>query len=211
MGKSTIIESIRYALGIGPIGAGAGRDHRGLVENVLVAGTKISMLVRGGTGEFVIERSVPDPPVVRDALGTALASRPVDVLGPVEVFSQQELAELADSRDYIAQLLQRISGHGTEPASNLPTKLRQNREAILGGRRQLAEIDDALDELPRLQETLTHFRSARLDQRLDERTRIDRERRVLDTAACRIDDVLAVTQPLRDEGLLDQASPPRPG
>ncbi len=204
-GKSTIIESIRYVLGIGPIGEGAGRDHRGLVENVLVAGTKISMLVRGGTGEFVIERSVPDPPVVRDASGTALASRPTDVLGPVEVFSQHELAELADSHDYIAQLLQRISGNTTEPASNLPTRLRQNREAILGGRRQLAEIDEALDELPRLQEALTHFRSAHLDQRLDERTRVDRERRVLDTAVARLDDVFAATQPLRDEGLVDPA------
>lgn len=204
-GKSTIIESIRYALGIGPIGEGAGRDHRGLVENVLVAGTKISMLVRGGTGEFLIERSVPDPPVVRDASGTALASRPIDVLGPVEVFSQHELAELADSHDYIAQLLQRISGNTTEPASNLPTRLRQNREAILGARRQLAEIDEALDELPRLQEALTHFRSARLAVRLDEHTRIGRERRVLDTAVTRLDDALTATQPLRDQGLLDQA------
>ncbi|MGH3921474.1 MAG: TrlF family AAA-like ATPase [Pseudonocardiaceae bacterium] len=204
-GKSTIIESIRYALGIGPIGEGAGRDHRGLVESVLVAGTKISMLVRGGTGEFVIERSVPDPPVVRDASGTALASRPTDVLGPVEVFSQHELAELADSRDYIAQLLQRISGNTTEPASNLPNRLRQNREAILGARRQLAEIDEALDELPRLQEALAHFRSAHLDQRLDERNRVDRERRILDTAVARLDDVFAATQPLRDGGLLDQA------
>lgn len=203
-GKSTIIESIRYALGVGPIGEGAGRDHRGLVENVLVAGTKISMLVRGGAGEFLIERSVPDPPVVRDASGTALASRPTDVLGPVEVFSQHELAELADSRDYIARLLQRISSN-TEHASNLPTRLRRNREAILGGRRRLAEIDEALDELPRLQEALTHFRSARLDERLDEYTRINRERRVLDTAVARLDDTLMATQPLRDEGLLDQA------
>lgn len=204
-GKSTIIESIRYALGVGPIGDTAGRDHRGLVENVLVAGTKISMLVRGGAGEFVVERSVPDPPVVRDASGTALASRPTDVLGPVEVFSQHELAELADSRDYIAQLLQRIFGDAAESASNLPTRLRRNREAIVAGCRQLDDIDDALDELPRLQEALTRFHSAHLDERLDERTRIERERRILDTATARVDDALAAAQPLRDDGLLDQA------
>ncbi|MGH2892320.1 MAG: TrlF family AAA-like ATPase [Solirubrobacteraceae bacterium] len=203
-GKSTIIESIRYALGVGPIGDAADRHHRGLVDNVLVAGTKISMLVRCGAGEFVVERSVPDPPVVRDASGTALASRPTDVLGPVEVFSQHELAELADSRDYIARLLQRIFGDATEPASNLPIRLRRNREAIVAGRQQLDEIDDALDDLPRLQEALTHFHSAHLDERLNERTRIERERRVLDTAAGRVDDVLATAAPLRDEGLLDQ-------
>ncbi|MGH3797514.1 MAG: TrlF family AAA-like ATPase [Pseudonocardiaceae bacterium] len=204
-GKSTIIESIRYALGVSPIGEEATRDHRGLVENVLVAGTKISMLVRGGAGEFVVERSVPDPPVVRDASGTALASRPTDVLGAVEVFSQHELAELADSRDYIARLLQRIFGDATEPASHLPTRLRRNREAIVAGGRQLDEINDALDELPRLQEALTHFHSAHIDERLDERTRIDRERRILDTAAARAEDVLTAAQPLRDEGLLDHA------
>ncbi|MGH3941341.1 MAG: TrlF family AAA-like ATPase [Pseudonocardiaceae bacterium] len=204
-GKSTVIESIRYALGIDPIGDAASRDHRSLVDHVLDAGTKISILVRGGAGQFIVERSVPDPPVVRDISGTVLASRPIDVLGPVEVFSQHELAELADSRDYIARLLRRISGNTTDPVSNLPTRLRQNREAILAGRRQLAEIDDALDDLPRLREALTHFRSAHLDQRLDERTRVDRERRILDTAATRLDDVLATAQPLRDEGLLDQA------
>lgn len=133
--------------------------------------------------------------MVRDASGTALASRPTDVLGPVEVFSQHELAELADSRDYIAQLLQRISGNATERTSNLPTRLRQNREAIIEDRRQLAEIDDALDDLPRLHEALTHFQSAHLDERLDERTRIDRERRILDAAATRLDDVLGAAQP----------------
>lgn len=204
-GKSTVIESIRYALGLEPIGDTARRDHRGLVDHVLDAGTKISMLVRGAAGEFLIERSVPDPPVVRDAVGTVLASRPVDVLGPVEVFGQHELAELADSRDYIARLLQRISGDTTEATTDLSSRLRQNREAIVAGRRQLTEIEDALDELPRLQEALTHFRSAQLDERLDERTRIDRERRILDAAASRLDDVRSLAQPLRDEGLLDQA------
>lgn len=163
------------------------------------------MLVCWGKGEFLIERSVPDPPVVRDASGTALASHPTDVLGPVEVFSQHELAELADSHDYIAQLLQRISRNTTELTSNLPARLRQNREAILGGRRQLAEIDEALDELPRLQEALTHFRSARFDERLDEHAKVGRERRVLDIAVTRLDDAHAATQPLHDEGLLDQA------
>ena len=204
-GKSTIIESIRYALGIEPIGESARRDHRGLVEQVLDAGTKISMLVRGAAGEFVIERSVPDPPVVRDAAGVVLASRPTDVLGPVEVFGQHELAELADSGDYIARLLQRISGDPVELSSNLPARLRQNREGIVAGGRQLSEIDDALDELPRLQEALAQFRGAHLDERLDERTRIDHERRLLDTAGTRLDDVLAAAQPLRDDGLLDDA------
>jgi hypothetical protein len=204
-GKSTIIESIRYALGIEPIGESARRDHRGLVEQVLDAGTKISMLVRGAAGEFVIERSVPDPPVVRDEAGVVLASRPTDVLGPVEVFGQHELAELADSGDYIARLLHRVSGDPVELSSNLPARLRQNREGIVAGGRQLSEIDDALDELPRLQEALAHFRGAHLDERLDERTRVDHERRLLDTAANRIDEVLAAVQPLRDEGLLDDA------
>ena len=203
-GKSTIIESIRYALGIEPIGESARRDHGGHILQVLDAGTKISMLVRGAAGEFVIERSVPDPPVVRDAAGMVLASRPTDVLGPVEVFGQHELAELAESRDYVARLLQRISGDTTEIVSNLPARLRQNREAIVAGRWQLSEIDDALDELPRLQEALAHFRGAHLDERLDERTRIDRERRILDAAGTRLDDVLAAAQPLRDDGLLDQ-------
>ncbi|MBU2817339.1 AAA family ATPase, partial [Acidithiobacillus ferrooxidans] len=45
-GKSTIIESLRYALAIDPIGEEANKAHQGVLKYVLKSGTKISLLVR---------------------------------------------------------------------------------------------------------------------------------------------------------------------
>src|SRR5438105_5474676 len=44
-GKSTMIESMRYALGLDPLGEEARKAHEGVVWYVLRSGTKISLLV----------------------------------------------------------------------------------------------------------------------------------------------------------------------
>jgi len=66
-GKSTIIESIRYVLGMEPLGEEALKAHSGIVRQVLRSGTKISMLVRSYHPDeryYLIERTIPNPPVV---------------------------------------------------------------------------------------------------------------------------------------------------
>ena len=71
-GKSTVIESIRYALGLEPVGDEALNAHRDIVAQVLRSGTKVSLLVRSlhpAECYYRIERTVPNPPVVRGADG----------------------------------------------------------------------------------------------------------------------------------------------
>ena len=48
-GKSTVIESIRYALGLQPFGDDARKIHDGIVNGVLRSGTKITLLVQSYT------------------------------------------------------------------------------------------------------------------------------------------------------------------
>ncbi len=45
-GKSTVIESLRYVLGVEPIGEEARKAHEGIVRNVIKSGTKISLLAQ---------------------------------------------------------------------------------------------------------------------------------------------------------------------
>jgi chromosome segregation ATPase len=42
-GKSTVVESLRYVLGLEPLGDEARRLREGIVRNVLQSGTKISL------------------------------------------------------------------------------------------------------------------------------------------------------------------------
>ena len=99
-GKSTMIESIRYALGLDPLGEEARKAHEGVIRHVLQSGTKVSLLVRSHKPSercYSIERSVPNPPVVKDESGEVLTLSPRDVMPGVEVFGQHEISELTKS------------------------------------------------------------------------------------------------------------------
>ncbi|GMA35600.1 hypothetical protein [Demequina litorisediminis] len=92
-GKSTLVESIRYVLGIAPIGSAAQKDHSDVIKNVVQTATRISLAVdvfSPEPGRFTIERTVPDPPIVRDAAGTATSQMPRDIVGSLEIFGQHE-------------------------------------------------------------------------------------------------------------------------
>lgn len=107
-GKSTVIESLRYVLDIEPIGEIAKTDHKGLVKNVLGAGCEITLavdVVSPSPTRYTIERTTNNQPVVRDATGTVTSQRPRDIVGSLEIFGQHELAELAQDKDLMAELV----------------------------------------------------------------------------------------------------------
>lgn len=110
-GKSTVIETIRYLLDQAPLGTTAQREHQEFVREVLRPGTTCSLVVdavRPAAGRYIIERTVPEPPLVRDASGTVTQLRPEDLVGVVEVFGQHELAELAQDKACVARMLERL-------------------------------------------------------------------------------------------------------
>ncbi|RPH56876.1 PHP domain-containing protein, partial [bacterium] len=110
-GKSTVVESIRYALALDAIGEDARKAHEGIVRQVLKGGTKISLLVRmhrPAVREYRIERTIPNPPLVRDDRGEVSNLSPRDVLPHVEVYGQHEISELTKSREKLTRLLDRF-------------------------------------------------------------------------------------------------------
>lgn len=110
-GKSTVIESLRYVLGLDPVGEVAQKAHLGIVRQVLRSGTKVSLLARcyrPGKREYRIERTVPNPPVVRDESGQVSSLLPSEIFPRVEVYGQHEISELARSREKLTRLLDRF-------------------------------------------------------------------------------------------------------
>jgi hypothetical protein len=110
-GKSTVIESIRTVLGLEPIGDDARKAHEGILRDVLRNGTKISLLVRvhrPAVREYRIERTLPNPPLVREEGGEISDLTPVDILPRVEVYGQHEISELTKSREKLTRLLDRF-------------------------------------------------------------------------------------------------------
>ena len=186
-GKSTVIESLRYVMGLEPIGETALSAHTGVVRHVLRAGTKISLRARSQrptAREYTIERTVPNPPIVRDGNGRVSRLLPGDVIPRVEVYGQHEISELARSKAKLTQLLDRFVDRDASlerRKTEVRRELEKTRASLLDVAAELGEIDGRLAALPSLEETLERYREAGLEERLSERSLLVREERVLDS------------------------------
>lgn len=209
-GKSTVIESLRYVLDVEPIGADAAKAHESIVRNVLCSGTKISLLVRcrrPATREYRIERTVPNPPVVRDHEGELSTLQPDSVLPRLEVYGQHEISELAGSADKLTRLLDRFVVRDpslTARKKELRSELAKSRRSILEVTAELERIGERLERLPSLEETLERYREAGLEERLRDRSLLVREERVLDSNRERLDPVRETVESLRQQTPIDR-------
>ena len=209
-GKSTVIESLRYVLGLNPIGEEAQRTHQGIVRQVLRNGTKVSLLVRRHrptTREYRIDRTVPNPPVVRDASGQISNLLPAEILPRVEVYGQHEVSELTRSSEKLTRLLDRFVEHDQALArrkESVRQDLEETRRSMLDVSTELARIEERLATLPGLEETLERFREAGLEDRLRERSLLVREERVLESLPERLQSLRESLESLRQEIPIDR-------
>jgi energy-coupling factor transporter ATP-binding protein EcfA2 len=201
-GKSTVIESLRYALAIDPIGEEATKAHQGVLRHVLKSGTKVSLLVRShhpAKHDYTIERTVPNPPVVKDEQGNLLNLSPRDVVPGVEVFGQHEISELTKSREKLTLLLERFverdPSSGPQKAK-VRLEMERSRSRIADVQRELRLIDERLALLPSLEETQKRFQDAGLEERLKEKSLLIREERILATIKERLAPISTVHQEL---------------
>ena len=210
-GKSTAIESIRYVLNLEPLGEEARKAHEGIVRRVLSPGTKISMLVRSHKPSetyYTIERSVPNPPIVKDGNGEILALSPVDLMPGVEVFGQHEISELTKNSEKLTLLLDRFVEHDP-PLSARKAKLRRelerSRSRILDAQREIEALDERLAKLPGLEETQKRFVQVGLAERLKEKSMLVREERLFSEAKERLEPIRALHNELTEELPIDAA------
>jgi DNA repair ATPase RecN len=201
-GKSTMIESIRYALGLDPLGDEARKAHEGVIRYVLRAGTKVSLLLRSHRPSqrcYTIERSVPNPPIVKDEAGEVLTLSPRDVMPDVQVFGQHEISELTKSREKLTLLLERFVER--EPTllgrkAKLRLELERSRSRIVDVRRETKALDERLAALPGLEETQKRFKEAGLEERLKEKSLLIREERIFANVAERLEPIRTLHEDL---------------
>jgi energy-coupling factor transporter ATP-binding protein EcfA2 len=210
-GKSTMVESLRYVLGIDPIGADAQKAHEGIVRNVLKSGTKISLLIQAyqpSRRRYLIERTVPNPPVVRDETGKLLELSPADILPQVEVYGQHEISELTKSPEKLTRLLHRFLERDDDLSARkrvLLADLERSRSRILESEKDISQIQEELARLPALEETLKSYKDAGLEETLKEQSLLVREERVLKTADERVIPFVKIIEELKQELSIDRA------
>ena len=200
-GKSTMIESIRYVLGLDPIGEDARKAHEGVIRDVLRSGTKVSLVVsspKPTERSYVIERSVPNPPVVKDEHGEVLSVSPRDIIPGVEVFGQHEISELTKSPEKLTLLLERFVDRDTS-ANDRKVKVRwaleKSRNRIMDLRHEIDRVEERLTALPGLEETEKRFKQAGLEDRLKEKSLLIKEERLFSI----LEEKLQLFRTLRDQ------------
>lgn len=209
-GKSTVVESLRYVLALDPIGEEARKAHEGIVRHVLRSGTKISLLARSyrpAKREYRIERTIPNPPVVRDESGQVSNLLPEEVLPRVEVYGQHEISELTKSREKLTRLLDRFVERDESVGrrkADLRRELEKTRQSILDVRAELQQIEERLAALPSLEETLKRFQEAGLEERLREQSLLVREEGVLESIPERLQPFHECLENLRRELPIDR-------
>jgi len=215
-GKSTMIESLRYALEIEPIGDGAKKDHADVIKNVVRTATTISLVVDVVSpvpARYTIERTIPDPAIVRDSSGTATALKPRDLVGSCEIFGQHELAELAQDKTLMAQMVRRVAGKPVAALERPPIlqRLADNREALAKIDRDQVALEEELDDIPRLEEQAKKFADSDLGSKLEERTTLESEKGVFREALQRLDTAATELDATDLLGLAEQLRAPLPG
>lgn len=205
-GKSTAIESLRYVLGLTPIGASAKADHDAIVRGVLRAGTVVKLAVEATSPmiqAFTIERSVHNTPVVKDSSGTVTSLQPADVIGDVEIFGQHELAELTSDSAKVASMLHRFQGNGDLTAEHKATlaTLKESREKLARAEKDKAELEEELADIPRLEEQVRQFQETDVPTRLSEITRMKQDEAVFSEGHSRVAEAKSTLTGLTDTQL----------
>lgn len=184
-GKSTVVESLRFAIDAEPVGANAREAHQGFVERVLGEGATVSVLVRSvkpAHRRYIIERTVPHAPVVLDEAGERLPLEPRDILPRTEIYGQHEIAEVARRRERRIPLIERFVPE--DPAEEgdrrrLRRELDQSAEQIAALLTELDGLDEDLARLPTLEEQLQQYERAGVEERLQQQARFTREQALL--------------------------------
>ncbi len=199
-GKSSVIESLRWALGQQLLSEEVRIQHSSMVKHVVPSGTKMSILVRVREPDeklYLIERSAPNPPVVRDARTGQISNLSPQQVIRAEIFGQHELSELSGNEEHLTQLLDRFVPTDPQLLGNkadVRRRLETSRRRILSVTKEIFDIEDRLAALPRLEETLRRYQDAGVESRLREQGLLVKEERVLLTARDRLaryDELLA--------------------
>lgn len=195
-GKSTIVESLRFAFHLTPLGKDSGKSHASMMKHLLGARSEVSVVIFSPTpspGYYLVERAYGGDAKVKNQVGDIVTDlKPTDVLPGLEVYGQHEISEITRDKRQLAELLERFVSVDSGETSNydqLPERFRASRKRILDLNDDIEKLDLALTALPGLKEKLKRYEDTDVATRLGEQSSIQTEERILDGFAKQVSDI----------------------
>ena len=203
-GKSTVVESIRYAFGSEPKGKDASATHKAMMKELMGQKASVAILLhspRPSPGFYLVERVYGQDPRIKDQNGDIIPDlRPMDLVPGLEVYGQHEISELTRDKGKLAEILKRFVGDDDQlnvGMDSLRSRLRESRGGIAEKRRKIEELDEALAALPGLREKLKRFQATNLKERAEEKTAVQAEDRLIEKVAGVVAELEAQSKKLR--------------
>ncbi|MGC2632657.1 MAG: AAA family ATPase [Candidatus Cybelea sp.] len=202
-GKSTVIESLRYGLGLQPLGADAKAMASSVQRHVLGNGTRIKLYLRThkpSTKVFTVERTIPDPAIVRNESGKILDVNPSDIFAGIQIYGQHEIGEVAKSRTQLTALLERFAKENDDIVQRRAALLKQlelNRGEIVRLASDEQEVSARLSALPALELRLERFEELGLQSKLKNKAKLIHEEALISRAQKALEPFRKIERELR--------------
>lgn len=185
-GKSTLLECIRYALQLKPIGKNAQKQHDEIIkENVGKSMARIELVIRSSRmngKSFTVARRYGESASVKDENGNLSTFVPIDLLPEIEIYGQNEIYEIAQDKSSQRQLLTRFLEAGQQECESRIQeslgKLAENRKKLIEAQSTVASIEDEVALLPKLEEQVVQFKVLGLEDRLKIIPLLETEKRI---------------------------------
>lgn len=183
-GKSTLLECIRYALQLEPIGKNAKKQHLEIIrENIGKSKARIELTIRSSKmngKRYRVARRYGEMASIKDHEGNSSSFTPLDLLPGIEIYGQNEIYEIAQDGDSQLELLSRFlnTDGGDEKIQEIVSQLSLNREKSIQALDGLATIEDELNQLPKLEEQVKQFKALGLEEKLGILPLLETEKRL---------------------------------
>lgn len=198
VGKSAILETIRYVLDLAPYEPTAYRE--GLVHYALGSGGKATLYAEQYVGDQVrryyrFERVRDEDPLVYELNPERIVHlSPIEVLADGEqpiYFGQREIYEVTSNESQRLRLLDEIVGQQAQQqireVEKLETKLRQNAREILEFRKRLLERGDIEQRLKEIRHQIELYRRYGIVEKLREASALANDEQRLQYVSTNID------------------------
>jgi ABC-type lipoprotein export system ATPase subunit len=186
-GKTTLLESLRFVLDIAPIGKTAKKQHTEIVkENLGRSKARVEIVIRSSQmngRRFKVARRYGEDPVVVDEEGNPSSFTPKELLPGIELYGQNEIYEIAQDPASQSLLLTRFLGSSEKDderkIERAINRLKENREKLLEAQNSVADLEDEVARIPKLEERINQFKSIGIEEKLKIVPLLETEKRLL--------------------------------
>ncbi len=195
-GKTTMIETIRYALGAVPRTERNKKTHEQILREVFKPGSKISVLVETqapGKKRYRIERIYPFKPAVYDEeTGEKLDIEPSDIFN-IEIYGSKEIFEITKKSDFQYELIkQRMKDeiiHFEEERRRLIKEIEDIEQSMEKYEKDIKEKEKEISKIPGIRERIKRFEELGIPEKIAKKRKIEEERFLFEESAKKVDEI----------------------